>query len=200
MHYHIIIVDDGSIDRSMVMRTFESFRLVHPHSQLIQYQENKGKGHALRTGLMAGQNPIAVYTDIDFPYEPLSVHNIARALTDGADVALGYRESDYYASVPWFRSLLSRAFRFVLKDLLRFPITDTQCGLKGMNSKGKEVFLATKIDRFLVDMEFVKRLSKSTQIAVQPVVVKLRDNIEFSAMGAGVLAREGLNFVRVLFT
>ena len=95
------------------------------------------------------------------------------SLESGADVCLGYREEDYYASVPWFRKGLSESFRFVLKTILKFPITDTQCGLKGMGKKGKSIFMETRIDRFLVDMEFIK-LAVNQNANIKPVVVSLR--------------------------
>ena len=138
-----------------------------------------------------------LFTDADFPYEIESMVSIARSLESGADVCLGYREEDYYASVPWFRKGLSESFRFVLKTILKFPITDTQCGLKGMGKKGKSIFMETRIDRFLVDMEFIK-LAVNQNANIKPVVVSLRPNVQFSSMGASVLIREFINFLRIL--
>ena len=124
---------------------------------------------------------------------------VASAIRNGSDIALGYREQDYYASVPWFRKGLSELLRFVLKTMLRFPITDTQCGLKGMNQKGKEIFLQTTINRFMVDMDFIKRAVRANDVKVETVVVKLRPDVVFSKMGPAVLIREGINFLKVLF-
>jgi len=161
--------------------------------------KNQGKGAALRRGFEKANAPIVLFTDIDFPYEIASMVQVAHSIENGADVSLGYREDDYYARVPWFRKLLSESFRFVLKTILRFPITDTQCGLKGMSQRGKSIFLQTKIKRFLVDMEFIKRAVKSKEVKIEPVIVQLREDVLFSKMGIRVIAGELVNFIRVFF-
>jgi len=188
---HLIVVDDGS-------KSSGEFRLIKDHVELICLDKNRGKGAALRAGFAASNTEIALFTDADFPYSNDSVKAVVEAIKGGADVALGYRQQDYYASVPWFRKGLSEAFRWVLKDVLRFPITDTQCGLKGMSTKGREVFMNTRINRFLVDMEFIKLATRQEGLEVRPVVVQLRENIEFSFMGISVLLPELVNFFRIL--
>lgn len=195
MRVNLIISNDGSNKKEEL----EKLQKIDPTIVLINSKKNRGKGNALRAGFEKSKAHIALFTDADFPYEMASMKAMIEALQSGSDVVLGYREDDYYASVPWFRKGLSEAFRFVLKSILKFPITDTQCGLKGMSAKGKAVFLQTKIDRFLVDMEFIKLAVHQSDIAIKPVVVKLRPNVEFSSMGMGVLLRELWNFVRVVF-
>lgn len=187
----LVIVNDGS-DPSI------EFPEIEGKAKVIHLPKNTGKGAALRAGFSQTEAPFTVFTDADFPYTIDSIAAVVSSLKNGADVALGYRQQDYYASVPWFRKGLSEAFRWVLKDVLNFPITDTQCGLKGMSAKGKEVFLHTKINRFLVDMEFIQLASRDQQLKVEPVVVRLRENIEFSSMGVAVLLPELINFFRIL--
>jgi glycosyltransferase involved in cell wall biosynthesis len=190
----LIIVDDGSSKASAFTEVAESESVM-----LVKSNTNNGKGAALRLGFASADAALVLFTDVDFPYEIESMVRMAQAIENGADVSLGYREDDYYASVPWFRKLLSEAFRFVLKSILKFPITDTQCGLKGMNQRGKEVFMQTTIDRFLVDMEFIKRATKNRDMKIEPVVVQLRKDVEFSSMGVGVLLTELMNFWKIFF-
>jgi len=194
MQVNLIVSNDGSNN----LHELDALLKLDPSIDLVNSKTNRGKGHALRSGFEKSKAEIVLFTDADFPYEMASIKAMIEALQNGADVALGYREDDYYASVPWFRKGLSEAFRFVLKSVLKFPITDTQCGLKGMNKKGKSTFLQTKIDRFLVDMEFIKLAVNQQDLTIQPVVVKLRPNVEFSSMGVLVLLRELWNFVRVI--
>jgi glycosyltransferase involved in cell wall biosynthesis len=189
----LIIVDDGSTD------LIEASKLDTSEILLIQLPYNQGKGAALRKGFEVADAPIILFTDIDFPYEIDSMVKVISSIENGADVSLGYREDDYYDRVPPFRKILSESFRFVLKTILRFPITDTQCGLKGMNQRGKAVFMQTKINRFLVDMEFIKRAVKAKSLRIEPVVVQLRDDVVFSKMGIRVILSELLNFLRIFF-
>lgn len=191
----IFISDDGSSS----LTEHEKLRAFIPNVIVLNAKTNSGKGYALRAGISVATSNIIIFTDADFPYEISSMQGIVNCLGEGADVALGYRQQDYYASVPWFRKGLSEAFRFVLKSILKFPISDTQCGLKGMNQKGKQAFMSTKINRFLVDMEFIK-LALKGNLNIQPVIVNLRPMVKFSAMGPTVLARELVNFIRVLFS
>jgi glycosyltransferase involved in cell wall biosynthesis len=193
---NLIVVNDGGKDHSAFERLSA---LLGDRVRIIHLPENRGKGHALRTGIAQAQSDVMLYTDADFPYTLDSMWSIVETLDQGYDVALGYREKDYYASVPWFRKGLSELLRFLLKRALHSPITDTQCGLKGMSRGGREIFLNTHIDRFLVDLEFIQNAVRNERVSMATVVVKLRPDVVFSTMGAGVLVREGLNFVRLLF-
>ncbi len=192
----LIVVNDGTKDHGPFVR----LEADDPSMAVIHFSQNKGKGAALRAGISSAASDLILFTDADFPYTIDSMVAVIKALEKGVDIALGYREQDYYASVPWFRKGMSESFRFLLKRVLRFPITDTQCGLKGMNKKGVEVFLSTRIDRFLVDMEFIKLAVRSEDLKIEPVVVKLRNDVTFSKMGVKVILREGLNFLRVFFS
>ena len=193
INVRLIIVDDGSTDLK------DESALNESGITLIKLPVNQGKGAALRKGFEIADAPIVLFTDIDFPYEIDSMVKIIRSIEDGADVSLGYREDDYYDRVPLFRKMMSESFRFVLKTILRFPITDTQCGLKGMNQRGKAIFMQTQIDRFLVDMEFIKRAVKAKNLRIEPVVVQLRDDVVFSKMGIRVILSELINFLRIFF-
>jgi len=192
----LIVVNDGTKDHGPFVR----LEADDPSMAVIHFSQNKGKGAAIRAGISSAASDLILFTDADFPYTIDSMVAVIKALEKGVDIALGYREQDYYASVPWFRKGMSESFRFLLKRVLRFPITDTQCGLKGMNKKGVEVFLSTRIDRFLVDMEFIKLAVRSEDLKIEPVVVKLRNDVTFSKMGVKVILREGLNFLRVFFS
>jgi len=183
-------VNDGQIDR---------IKAIIPEMKYLQYPNNKGKGHALRTGIQNSKSEFTIFTDVDFPYETDSVVEVYRQLCNGTDIVLGYREQDYYAKVPLFRKLLSKGLRWVLKSLLKLSITDTQCGLKGFNESGKKLFLATTIDRFLFDLEFVMLSSKDTTISTAPVLVKLREGVIFSKVNMKVLLVELANLFVLTF-
>jgi hypothetical protein len=93
--------------------------------------------------------------------------------------------------------LVGSSLRWMLRHVLRQPIDDSQCGLKGFDHSGKALFLETTIDRFLFDLEFLM-LAKN-RVKVTPVQVELREGVVFSKVGWKVLAAEGKNFIRLLF-
>ena len=83
----------------------------------------------------------------------------------------------------------------MLLNLLRLQVTDSQCGLKGFDNAGKSIFLETKIERFLFDLEFL--LLAKNRVTVTPVPVVLREGVVFSKVGWKILATEGRNFIRL---
>ena len=195
----LILVNDGSDPKRVKEKHIEYLRQRIPQLQYISCPENRGKGQALRVGVEASTSRWQIFTDIDFPYLLESMMDVYRELERGSDVVLGFREPSYYQKVPLFRKLLSKAFRWSLKSLLRLKITDTQCGLKGFNQHGRKLFLNTTINRFLFDMEFVLLVSKSKKLSIRPVTVHLRDDVTFSTMNLKVLLPEMFNFVLLLF-
>ncbi|NVO85574.1 glycosyltransferase [Hymenobacter terrestris] len=170
-----------------------------PRFHYSSYAQNHGKGYALRHGIAAARNPICLFTDIDFPYEAQGVADVVRALlTDQCDVAVGARTESYYEQVPAVRTVISRSLRFCTRHLLRLPVTDTQCGVKGFNQAGKALFLQTQVDRYLFDLEFLYWAARVPGLRVRPVPVQLRPSIVFSRMPLGLLLREGYNLLRIV--
>ena len=195
----IILVNDGS-STGVTPEKFKILRESNLPIEIVSYTKNQGKGYALRQGAIEADSDFQIFTDVDFPYTIPSIIAIYNSLKSGNDVALGTRKADYYQTVPFVRRLISKFLRWVLKSVLKLPITDTQCGLKGFNQKGKQVFLQTTINRFLFDLEFVKMVTqKILNLKVDPVNVKLRPDVVFSKMNYKVLMGESINFARLFF-
>lgn len=192
----LIIVNDGSTTVDVAGAT--AFFNRHEGIVFRSYTTNMGKGYALREGVKLAQGALIVYTDIDFPYTHESFNAILLALQQNADVAIGIRGAEYYTHLPKLRVYISKFLRFLIRTMLRIPTDDTQCGLKGFNQKGKEVFLQTTINRYLFDLEFVF-LSARNKLNIKTVEVELREGILLSTMRMGVLLQEGGNFLSVLW-
>lgn len=193
----LIVVNDGSPENA----TEENFRRLReniPGVQVVSYTENRGKGYALRQGVLHSDADFHLVTDADFPYNIESMKRIVETLLQKGGIAAGNRDTGYYAHVPWFRRVISKVLRWTLRNVLRQPISDSQCGLKGFDNAGKKVFLETSIDRFLFDLEFLM-LAKD-RVAVVPVPVELREGVVFSKVGLKILATEGRNFLKLLLT
>ncbi len=193
----LIIVNDGS--NSNVDRAHVDYIKSHlEDAQIVEYEENRGKGFALRQGVQKVDKGLIIYTDIDFPYEEKSLLNIYEILKEGPDAVLGHRGKEYYSKTPFFRKIISKTLRGFLKVFLRLPTDDSQCGIKGFNQTGAKVFLDTRIDRFLFDLEFIK-LSAKRKLKIKKANVQLKPNVVFSKVNMKILARESLNFFKVLF-
>lgn len=196
---NFIVVNDGSTGNTVN----EGLKLLERNGiqfQYIHYHNNRGKGYALREGVRRSKNNWTLYTDIDFPFTNQSTLNVLKTLTAGTnDVVAGFRNEEYYLKkMSGFRVFLSKSFRAFIKRFLHLRITDTQCGLKGFNAKGREKFLQTTTDRYLFDFEFIYATSKSSGIKMEAVEVELKDNVQFSKMRPAVLFRELINLIRIL--
>ena len=193
----IVLVNDGSTQHIVS----ENIQLLKDNIALftyINYSGNKGKGYALRKGVESSSSIYHIFTDVDFPYEQESLLAIFNALHTGNDVALGSRNDAYYRKAPFLRKIISKLFRWLMAKLLRLNVTDTQCGLKGFNQKGKEEFLKTTISRFLFDHEFIKRCGEKKALTIKEVPVELKPNVVFSQVKLKILVVELFNFLGVL--
>lgn len=193
----LILVNDGSV-RGINQDHILTIRSAIPYFKFLSYADNKGKGHALRRGMSCTENNYIILTDVDFPYTNESVVKIYDGLLAGNDLMLGYRETSYYRNVPFMRLMISKTYRYLLKILMTINIDDTQCGLKGLNLKSKEIFLQSKIDSYLYALELFNNASKSG-LKIDRTVVNLKKEIEFTHIRPHILWQELKSLGRILF-
>ncbi len=196
---NFIIVNDGS-ESNDLKEHCEMLKRKQVPITLLNYSRNMGKGYALRHGVKHSQSWFIIYTDIDFPFTNRSVFQVMdKLINTEVDIVAGNRNGNYYLkSMSYFRKLLSKSFRFFLKNILSMPITDTQCGLKGFNEQGKKMFLKTTINRYLFDFEFIYLASRNKKLKVVPIEVELKNNVIFSKMKLKVLLQESYNLIKIL--
>lgn len=196
---HLIVVNDGST-QGVAEADIAQLQAAIQQFTYIPSSPNAGKGFALRKGVEKAASELHIYTDIDFPYEEASLLNIYEALRTGkGDIVAGVRDSAYYEGVPAGRKRISKLLRWMLRTFLRLEITDTQCGLKGFNPKGRQLFLATTINRFLFDLEFIFLASNDKSVQLSPADVRLKEGVVFSRVNWRILLGESFNFMRIFF-
>ncbi len=194
----LIMVNDGTSTISLT--DIQKLKDRIPQFVNISYDVNKGKGYALREGIKTSIADVCIYTDIDFPYTTNSFIKIWDQIVKGkTDIAAGVKDKSYYKHVPAGRKFISKILRTGSKNILRLKISDTQCGLKGFNKKGKDIFLKTTINRYLFDLEFIFLVSRQKEVSMVPVEIELKENIQFSSMRTGILLSEGFNFLKIFF-
>ncbi len=192
----LIVVNDGST-KNFSRQLFKEHAQNYPGLKLVWNENNHGKGFALRKGVKAAQGELIIYTDIDFPYTYDSFKKIYSPLQNGsADVVIGIRGDDYYTHLPKVRVRISRLLRWFIIKFLRIPTDDTQCGLKGMNQKGKEVFLQTTINRYLFDLEFIF-LAAQRKLSIKTVEVQIKPEVQLTTMSWKILLQEFGNFLKI---
>lgn len=194
---HLILVNDGSkkgIKDSEITFLKENIS----NFTYLDFQENNGKGFALREGFKLSKAEYAIFTDVDFPYEEENLLEMVQKLQEGADIVLGIRNQKYYAKVPWFRKVLSKSFKKLLKVLFQIPTSDTQAGLKAFSKKGKQYIFETTTNRYLFDLELIKRAAKNKTIQFDYVDLRLKDKIVLSKISLLILLKEFKNLIKIL--
>jgi len=154
----IVVVDDGSPDSTAAQ--------VPPgdNLQLIRFPENRGKGAAIRAGMLKARGEVRVFTDADLPYgtEPLAV--ALDLLQRGPfHAVIGDRSlpDSRYSNDGWTRKIVSSLATMTISTLLVGDFRDTQCGLKAFRGDvASHLFAMTRIDRFATDVEMLYLLLK----------------------------------------
>jgi len=195
--FHCIVVNDGS--SNVDDQDAELLRSSLPNFQWVSYNQNRGKGYAVRQGVALTRSEVVLYTDIDLPYTMHSMLACLMQVIDGtADLCVAVRNESYYARLPPRRRYLSKTLRSLNSTLLGLQTSDTQGGLKVFSRKARKHFLATTIDRYLFDLEFVYLCSRDKEVVVLPVESNMRDTIQISKMPLSVLRKEGMNFLKLI--
>lgn len=193
----VIIVNDGS-EKGISDTEIDVLITQHPEVKLLEYKQNMGKGYAVRFGVKSSEAELQIYTDIDVPYVEESIPEFYKILSEKeADVVLASRGDSYYNSLSSFRRILSKSLRWLNGLLFGLKIKDTQGGLKGFNSTGREVFLKTSVNRYLFDLEFIQKASKAN-LNLKAVDVMLKPDIILPTPSATILLKELNNLVRLL--
>ena len=155
--FELIIVDDGSSDATA--KTVSEVIAKEPRVRLISYQPNRGKGYAVKRGVLASRGDPVLFMDADLSTPLSEVPKILKQL-NGVDIVIGSRgqaKSHINKKPPIFRKLASIIFdqiKYILVGLRRFK--DTQCGFKVFRgSIARQLFARSQIDRFMFDVEIL---------------------------------------------
>jgi len=130
--YEIIIVDDGSSDKTFEIAV--SYKNKFPNLNVIKISENSGKGHAVKSGMLAASGNICLFMDADGSVTPEEIEKNLHYITEkNYDIFIGSRvltDNEQILEVKWYRKLIGRVFNFFVHVILFNNIQDTQCGFK----------------------------------------------------------------------
>ena len=153
--WHCTIVSDGSKDKTEAI--VAAFCAENSEFQLEHYAQNRGKGYAVRMGMLRANAHRILFCDADLATPQEETKKLWQALDDGFDIAIGSRplkDSKLEIHQPWWRETLGRIFNKAVQTLATKGIDDTQCGFKLFTSKSaKDIFSRCKFDGFSFDFE-----------------------------------------------
>lgn len=156
----LIVVDDGSTDSTAKVAEDIFKETGKVSATVIRYEENRGKGYAVRTGLLASQCDIALFSDADLSTPITEMPKLIEPILDGElDVTFGSRALDRSligVHQPWRREQGGRVFNLIVRLSTRLPFWDTQCGFKAFRmSVCRPIIESATIDRFGFDVELL---------------------------------------------
>ena len=201
--FEILVVDDGSRDATPAF--VERFAHTHTHPaclgvKRLSYGGNRGKGYAVRYGMLRAQGDLRLFCDADLatPVEEYGI--ILKAMRD-SEAAIGIgsrplRESNLMVHQPWYREMLGRGFNKAVQALAVPDISDTQCGFKIFTAQAAEdVFSRCRLDGFAFDCEALYIACRlGYKIAEVPIRWSHKDGSKVNML------RDGLRMLRDLST
>jgi len=157
MPFEIIVVDDGSKDGTV--NIVKNFAIDHPEVKLRCHLKNKGKGAAVKTGVLAAEGDIILFTDADLSTPIEEFEKLKKAIDNGYDIAIGSRgaeNSKVVISQPFYRRFIGKFFPFLVRLLIIKDFKDTQCGFKLFKKEpAKTIFNKLYTNGFTFDVEIL---------------------------------------------
>ena len=166
----VIVVDDGSGDG-----TAEAAEVAGAE-RVLAFPVNRGKGAAVRAGMLAANGRAVAFTDADLSYAPLQIEGLMRAVEEGWDVVVGNRyhpDSSTLVEAGALRRVGGRGINLATRAVLHRHYADTQCGLKAFDREAAQVlFGRSRIDGFAFDVEIL-HLAERYDLAILEVPVEV---------------------------
>lgn len=137
----VLVVDDGSLDATALL--VQEFGSCHPAVRLIQ-NPHRGKGHAVRTGMLAARGDYRFQCDADLSMPIQELDRFLPPQRNHFDVAVGSREGQEarrYGEPP-HRHFMGRIFNLVVQTVAVRGLADTQCGFKCFRGDAAEALFS----------------------------------------------------------
>lgn len=171
----ILVVDDGSRDATRAAAE----AAVGERGRVIALPGNRGKGAAVKAGMLAARGAYRLFIDADLSVDPRYLCVVRQELSDGADVVVTSRllpGSRLARRQPWLRETMGSIYRVGTSLLLVPGISDFTCGLKGFTAKAAlDLFGCSRIDRFGFDVE-VLYIARRRRYQIRETAVEWTDD------------------------
>jgi len=188
----VIVVDDGSSDTTA--RQVLDFSISAPEVRLIENPGHRGKGFAVRRGLLQARGQIVMFTDADLCAPIAEAERLFEAIAAGADIAIGsrwLRRDSQGRLQPLYRRVLARCFNLITRVGMGLKFRDTQCGFKAFTCEAaRTVFHLQTIQGCGFDPEILF-IAEKRHLRIQEVPVSWahdqRDHLGYLREGLQML-------------
>jgi dolichol-phosphate mannosyltransferase len=172
-NYELIVVNDGSTDNTLTI--LRDIAMGDEHVHIISYTPNRGKGYAVRQGVLHSHGNAVVLLDGDLDISPDLIKDYVETLSRCDLVIASKRHPESSVKIPRSRAFLSRAFHLLIKLTVGIAQTDTQAGFKvGRGDIMRTIFRNVSINRYAFDVELLTIASiLHLKIQEMPVIMQI---------------------------
>ena len=153
--YEVIVVDDGSNDRTREIVSNYKNRGV----RIITNNVNKGKGYSVKMGILNAQYPLVLFSDSDLATPIEELEGFIGFIDDDFDIVIASRNlknSDIRNKQPIYRQIMGKTFPKIVNKILLGGFKDTQCGFKLFKTDAaKKIVQLQTINGFSFDVEIL---------------------------------------------
>lgn len=167
----MLIINDGSTDKTKqnVVHYIEETRSVN--IRYLEHEKNKGKGAAVRTGIMAAEGDYIIIQDADLEYDPNEYNELLNPIISGhADVVYGSRfvGSNPHRVLFFWHTVGNKVLTFLSNSLTNLNLTDMETCYKVFK---REVIqsIDLKEQRFGFEPEVTAKISKIPGIRIYEI-------------------------------
>ncbi len=160
--FEIVVVDDGSTDHTVDV--VEAFAQAHSGVRVVSYAPNRGKGHAVRIGMLKAVGDMIIFNDADGSSPIEEIDKLEKSIAQGYDIAIGSRakpDDQRVVEALTYRKYIGNTFNLIVQSLVLKGIYDTQCGFKMFRHHvAQDLFSVARMDGFAFDVEvlYIARL------------------------------------------
>lgn len=202
----ILVISDGSSDHTaQVARNFQTPEHVIVH--VVEYHPNRGKGYAVKTGMLKAQGKIAMFMDADYAVPIEYIEKGMALIDDGYDIAIASRAASgahITARQNIWRTLSARLYTWIQNSYLGIDYPDTQCGFKLFtNVAAQMLFQRQRLESVIFDPEILWLAHKAGLMVGQfPVQWTHVDDsrIQYDTLGKSLFVFQELFRIKRLHT
>lgn len=194
----LVFVNDGSTDKTDVL--LREFANGKENVKVISYRKNRGKGYAVRTGMLAAQGEWRLFMDADLAVSFGEIKKIFSSPLQ-SPIVIGSRVIDgSRIKVPQgrMRSFLGACFTFLANIITGVGVTDFTCGFKCFSKEATQtIFLLAQIDRWSYDAEILY-IAKKQSLPVCEIPVTWRNGSE-TRVRPGGMVEAFIDLLRIMY-
>ena len=200
-NYELVAVNDGSRDNTSeeISRAADD----DEHIQLVTYEQNRGKGNAIKAGVYAATGDYIAFLDADLDISPSHLKGYLEEMEkQSADIVIGSKmHKESQLEYPALRRFVSICYFIVLKLLFRLNVKDTQTGIKLFRSEViKNIIGMIRTSGYAYDIEILAVAARfGYRIIEQPITLKYTRQNSFGRIRFGDILRMAKDTLSIFY-